>query len=169
MATREDDFAAWISARQSRLFRTAYLICGDRHTAEDLVQTAAAKLYLAWDRVSARGEVDAYMRRIIVNEHNSLWRRPWKRREVAADQLPETAYADVPGDPLEADRLWAAVRDLPPRQRAVIVLRYYEDLSEAEIAAALDISPGTVKSQASRAIASLRGRLGTAFDLEETA
>ena len=113
--------------------------------------------------------VDAYVRRIIINEHNSLWRRPWKKREVATEQLPERGYVDRQQDPAEVDAVWAAVRGLPARQRAVVVLRYYEDLSEAEIADTLEISAGTVKSQASRALATLRDRLGSAFDLEETA
>ncbi|WP_235735708.1 SigE family RNA polymerase sigma factor [Nocardioides alcanivorans] len=164
---RDREFTAWMTARQGVMFRTAYLVAGDRQTAEDLVQTAAAKLYLAWDRVSAHGNVDAYMRRIIINEHNSLWRRPWKRREDVAEELPESSYVDEPADPLEAEELWRAVRALPARQRAVIVLRYYEDLSEAEIAETLDISRGTVKSQASKAIGSLRARLGTTFQFEE--
>lgn len=165
--SRDDEFTAWMVARQGVLFRTAYLVSGDRQTAEDLVQTAAAKLYLAWDRVHARGNVDAYVRRIIINEHNSLWRRPWKKREHASDDLPDHGYDDRHRDPTESDALWAAVRALPPRQRAVIALRYYEDLSEAEIAEVLEIAPGTVKSQASRAMRNLRDRLGPQFQLDE--
>ncbi|WP_245644432.1 SigE family RNA polymerase sigma factor [Nocardioides jensenii] len=166
-SSRDEEFTAWMTARQGVLFRTAYLVSGDKQTAEDLVQTAAAKLYLAWDRVHERGNVDAYVRRIIINEHNSLWRRPWKKREHVTEELPETGYVDPQTDPTEAAALWKAVQALPARQRAVIVLRYYEDLSEAEIAATLEISPGTVKSQASRAMATLRTRLGSAFQLEE--
>ncbi|MDT0202381.1 SigE family RNA polymerase sigma factor [Nocardioides sp. AE5] len=169
MAAEDPAFAEWLAARQGTLLRTAYLVCGDRHTAEDLAQTAAAKLYLAWDRISARGNVDAYARRVIINEHNSLWRRPWKKREVVADELPEHGYVDHQRAPDEVAAVWTAVRALPPRQRAVVVLRYYEDLSEAEIAETLDVSAGTVKSQASRALATLRDRLGSAFDLEDLA
>ena len=86
---RDADFSAYMAARQPSLLRTAYLLTGDRHTAEDLVQTAFAKLYLSWDKVQRRDSVDGYVRRILVNEHNSLWRRAWKRREHATDELPE--------------------------------------------------------------------------------
>lgn len=171
-STRDEEFTEWMTARQGVLFRTAYLVAGDRQTAEDLVQTAAAKLYLAWDRVSERGNVDAYMRRIIINENNSLWRRPWKKRERVVVDVPESGYVDARTDPEQADpvetaALWSAVQALPPRQRAVIVLRYYQDLSEAEIADSLQISPGTVKSQASRAMSTLRERVGAGFQIEE--
>jgi RNA polymerase sigma-70 factor (sigma-E family) len=157
-----------MTARQASLLRTAYLLTGDRHTAEDLVQTALAKLYLSWDRVERRELVDGYVRRILVNEHNSLWRRAWKRREVTTDELPEQATssvdADVDADPAadsgQSAALWEFVQTLPRRQRAVVVLRYYEELSEAETAAVLGVSVGTVKSQCSRALASMRARVG---------
>jgi len=152
---KDEEFAAYMTARQPALLRTAYLVTGDAHTAEDVVQTALAKLYLAWDKVQQRDSLDAYVRRIIVNECNSLFRRAWKRRERSSDQVPDIPVTDVPDDGLAAE-LWTVVSTLPPRQRAVIVLRYYEELSEAEIAATLGISPGTVKSQASRALATLR-------------
>jgi RNA polymerase sigma-70 factor (sigma-E family) len=155
---RDADFAAYMTARQPSLLRTAYLLSGDRHTAEDLVQTAFAKLYLSWDRVQRRELVDGYVRRILVNEHNSLWRRPFKRREVTSDQLPESHAADR-HDHGESAALWEFVQTLPRRQRAVIVLRYYEDLTEAETADVLGISVGTVKSQASRALAAMRSRV----------
>ncbi|MDN5896152.1 MAG: SigE family RNA polymerase sigma factor [Nocardioides sp.] len=167
MSSRDDEFSDWMLARQGAMHRTAFLVCGDRHTAEDLVQTAAAKLYLAWDRVSAQGNVDAYMRRIIINERNSLWRRPFKKRETVTDEVPESAHADGGDDPMEAERMWAAVRSLAPRQRAVIVLRYYEDLSEAAIAEILGVAPGTVKSQASKALTALRKTIGSTFDIQE--
>ncbi|HEX6518201.1 MAG TPA: SigE family RNA polymerase sigma factor [Nocardioidaceae bacterium] len=160
-AQRDADFAAYMAARQPSLLRTAYLLTGDRHTAEDLVQTALAKLYLSWDKVQRRELVDGYVRRIIVNEHNSLWRRAWKRREVSTEVLPdEGAALDLP-DLGERSAVWQFVQTLPRKQRAVIVLRYYEDLSEAEIAEVLGISVGTVKSQASRALASMRARVHT--------
>jgi RNA polymerase sigma-70 factor (sigma-E family) len=153
-----DDFAEFVAARSGALLRTAYLLTGDRHTAEDLVQTAFAKLYLSWDRVQRRELVDGYVRRILVNEHSSLWRRPFKRREVVTGELPETHTVDR-HDTGESAALWAFVQTLPRKQRAVIVLRYYEDLSEAETADALGISVGTVKSQASRALAAMRSRV----------
>jgi RNA polymerase sigma-70 factor (sigma-E family) len=161
---RDDEFAAYMAARQPSLLRTAYLLTGDRHTAEDLVQTAFAKLYLSWDKVQRRELVDGYVRRILVNEHTSLWRRPWKRREVSSDALPDAGGHDRTDDG-EAAAVWRFVQTLPRKQRAVIVLRYYEDLTEAETAEVLGISVGTVKSQASRAIAAMRSRVGDHPDL----
>lgn len=156
-AARDADFSAYMRGRQPSLLRTAYLLTGDLAGAEDLVQDAFAKLYLSWDKVRDRESLDGYVRRIVVNEHNSLWRRAWKRRERSSDAVPDTQVVDSYDDG-EHDALWRFVETLPPRQRAVIVLRYYEDLSEAEIAATLGISAGTVKSQASRALATLRER-----------
>ncbi|SFC71685.1 RNA polymerase sigma-70 factor, sigma-E family [Nocardioides terrae] len=153
--TRDADFAAYMQARQPALLRTAFLLTGDRHIAEDVVATALAKLYLSWDKVRERDSVDGYVRRIIANETTSLWRRPWRRREVVADVLPERSREETYDDG-RADAVWRAVTSLPTRQRAVVVLRYYEELSEAEIADVLGISTGTVKSQASRALATLR-------------
>lgn len=161
---RDAEFSAYMQARQPTLLRTAFLLTGNQHTAEDIVQSALAKLYLAWDKVQKRESLDGYVRRIVVNEANSLWRRPWARRESATEVLPDHGANDSYDDGL-ADRVWSAVCTLPKRQRAVIVLRYYEQLSEAEIAATLGISTGTVKSQASRAIAALRDRAGA--DLRE--
>jgi RNA polymerase sigma-70 factor (sigma-E family) len=153
-----DDFESWLVAREPSLHRLAHLLAGDPHTAQDLVQTTLAKLYLAWPRLRDRDQVDAYARKILVNEHRSRWRSAWRRREVVTETVPETASTPRLDDGTR-DAVWALVRSLPPRQRAVVVLRYYEDLSEAQIAAVLGISPGTVKSQASRALASLRDRL----------
>jgi RNA polymerase sigma-70 factor (sigma-E family) len=157
--SRDQDFTEFLQARQPALLRTAYLLTGDRAGAEDLLQTSLAKLYLSWDKVQQRDSVEAYLRRIMVNENNSLWRRPFKRREVATDELPEGGQGVTDSyDDGESARLWGFVQTLPKRQRAVVVLRYYEQLSEAEIADALGCSVGTVKSQASRALASLRER-----------
>ena len=155
--TRDEEFAAYMQARQPSLLRTAYLLTGDRHSAEDLVQTALAKLYLSWDKVQQRDSIDGYVRRILVNENNSLWRRAWRRKEHSTDDLPEAPVHDEYDDGVGA-ALWAHVQTLPPKQRSVVVLRYYEELSEAETAQALGVSVGTVKSQASRAIAGLRAR-----------
>jgi len=160
--SRDADFSAYMAARQPALLRTAYLLTGDRHTAEDLVQTALAKLYLSWDRVNSRESLDGYVRRILVNENNSLWRRPWKRSEVGTEFMPDHGLADT-YDEGQARAIWEVVSTLPRKQRAVIVLRYYEQLSEAEIAHTLGISTGTVKSQASRALATLRKH--TTFEL----
>jgi RNA polymerase sigma-70 factor (sigma-E family) len=157
-AARDADFASYLQARQASVLRTAYLLSGDRHTAEDLTQTAFAKLYLAWDRVRDQGSIDGYLRRILVNEHNSLWRRGWKRREHATDELPEPVPVVDEYDDGRSAALWELVQSLPRKARAVLVLRYYEELSEAETAEILGISIGTVKSQTSRALAALRER-----------
>ena len=157
-AARDADFAAYLQARQASVLRTAYLLSGDRHTAEDLTQTAFAKLYLAWDRVRDQGSIDGYLRRILVNENNSLWRRGWKKREHTAELLPEPTPVVDEYDDGRSTALWDLVQSLPKKARAVLVLRYYEQLSEAETAEVLGISVGTVKSQTSRALATLRER-----------
>lgn len=156
---RDTEFSEYMAARQPSLLRTAYLLTGDLYAAEDLVQTALAKLYLAWDKVQRRELVDAYARKILINEHTSLWRRAWRRRETSTDRLPETpvTFADQVEGRNEA--LWRFVQSLPRKQRAVVVLRYYEELSEAETADVLGVSVGTVKSQASRALAAMRARV----------
>jgi RNA polymerase sigma-70 factor (sigma-E family) len=159
------DFESWMAARQGRLLRTAYLLTGDVHAAEDLVQTALAKLYLAWDRVSDAPSVDAYARKILVNEHTSMWRRLWRHRETVTDTSAHEVAVDSPEYDGVAAAVWAAVRELPERQRAVVVLRYYEQLSERETADALGVTVGTVKSQASRALDTLRTYLGDRDDL----
>ena len=159
MTDRDADFTAYLQARQGRLLRTAYLLTGDQHQAEDLLQTSLAKLYLAWDRVHDRESVDAYVRRIMVNEHNSLWRRAWRRREHPTGEVPETPTAPAEYDDGTSVALWAAVQTLPRKARAVLVLRYYEELTEAETAEVLGIAVGTVKSQTSRALATLRDRV----------
>jgi RNA polymerase sigma-70 factor (sigma-E family) len=156
------DFVAFVHARQQALLRFGYLLSGDHHTAEDLVQTALAKTYLTWGRLRDRGAIDAYVRRIIVNEHTSLWRRAWKRNERPSDVLPEQA---APGQATRDEAMWRAVQALPARQRAAVVLRYYEDLSEAETARILDCSIGNVKSQTSRGVAALRAGLASDPDL----
>lgn len=164
----DGEFAAYMAARQASLLRTAYLLSGDRHTAEDLAQTALAKLYLSWDKVRDQGSLDGYVRRIMVNELNSLWRRPWKRREHSTDLVPDVEVHRDEYDEGQAAAVWSFVQTLPTKQRAVVVLRYYEGLSEAEIAETLGISPGTVKSQASRALAALRERVPAGLDPRDT-
>ena len=155
-SAKDAEFSAWMVARQPALLRTAYLLTGDHHSAEDLVQLTLAKVYLSWDKVQRREVIDGYARRILINENNSIWRRAWKKREVTIDQVPERAPFHDTYDEGQGSVLWDFVQTLPKKQRAVIVLRYYEELSEAETADVLGISVGTVKSQASRALASLR-------------
>jgi RNA polymerase sigma-70 factor (sigma-E family) len=153
-AESERDFVEYVEARQQALVRFAFLLTSDHHTAEDLVQTALAKTYLTWGRLRDRGAVDAYVRRIIVNENTSMWRRAWKRRERTSEVLPDRGTADP--DVESRDAMWRVVQSLPPRQRAAVVLRYYEDLSEAETASVLGCSVGNVKSQTSRGLAAMR-------------
>ena len=148
-----DDFVASLS---TRLLRTPYLLTHDRALAEDLVQTALSKAWFVWGRIEGRPE--AYVRRIMVNTYASWWRRRWNGEEATAD-LPERRPEGHRADDVRVDErtdLWRALERLPKRQRAVVVLRFYEDLSEAETAEIMQCSVGTVKSQASRALAKLR-------------
>ena len=150
----EQQFAEFVSARMPAVLRWAHLLTGDRGRAEDLVQHAFAATYRHWRRIEPAG-AEAYVRRAVLNAHLSWWRRGWRSEQPVAEP-PERAGPDRTGDVDERDAMWAALAGLPPRQRAVLVLRYYEDLSEAEIARVLDVSPGTVKSQAAKGIARLR-------------
>ena len=154
MAPEYDDVYA---ALWPRLVRTAYAVSGDLGVAEDAVQTAFAKAFRSWRRISRLEAPEAYLRRMVVNEVLSDRRRARHRHEVTSDQPPEGPT--VLDDGRHDDEMWAAIISLPPRQRAVLVLRYYEDLTEQQIADALGCRPGTVKSQASAALASLRSRL----------
>lgn len=154
----DEAFSEYVAARQRALLRTAYVLTGDHHAAEDLVQTALARVYLSWNRIRDKQALDAYVRRAMVNEHTSWWRRAWRRRERTTDDLPNHP-ADEPGlDHADWDELKEFVYGLPPRQRVAIVLRYLEGLSEAETAEIMDCSVGTVKSSTSRALAALRGK-----------
>lgn len=157
----EEDFREFVAARSGALLRTAYLLAGDWATAEDLLQIALTKTYLAWKRLGRIDAVEPYTRKVLVNTATSWWRRRW-HGERPTEVLPETAITDGLEERLERDALWRQVRDLPARQRAVLVLRFYEDQSEAETARLLNVSVGTVKSQCSRALATLRLRLGEA-------
>jgi RNA polymerase sigma-70 factor (sigma-E family) len=157
----EEEFREFVAARSAALLRTAYLLAGDWATAEDLLQTALTKTYLAWKRLGEIEAVEPYTRRVLVNTATSWWRRRW-HGERPTEVLPERAAPDQIEQRLERDALWRHVRKLPTRQRAVLVLRFYEDLSEAQTAELLNISVGTVKSQTSRALTTLRQRLDTA-------
>ena len=128
---------------------------GDRALAEDLVQAALAKTYQAWDRIEDRGAVDGYVRRAMVNTHISWWRRR-RVEEYPTDEIPDRPVLDHAGDSEIQDALRRAIERLPQRMRAAVVLRYYEDMSEAEVAQVLGVSLGTVKSTVSRAVAKLR-------------
>jgi RNA polymerase sigma-70 factor (sigma-E family) len=157
-------FRGYVAARSPALLRTAYLLTGNRADAEDLLQTALAKTYLAWDRIREREAVDGYVRRVMVNTQTSFWRRR-KVDEYATGELPERpAGRDATNDLVLHDALWTALSALPKRQRAMVVLRYYEDLSEAETAQVMGVSLGTVKSTTSRALAKLRDTSGLRDD-----
>lgn len=160
----ERDFPAYFTATWPRMYRTALAIAGDRASAEDACQAAFAKVYASWRRVSAAEQPDAYVRRMVVNEVLSTRRAaPWRRERPRADVGEPPPLPSAEHGLVERDALWSAVVALPPRQRAVIVLRYYEDLSEQQIADALECSRGTVKSQAAAALANLRRSTGAAI------
>ncbi|GAB2781106.1 SigE family RNA polymerase sigma factor [Nocardioides salsibiostraticola] len=151
---RESDFDEFVTARSTSLLRTAYLLTHDHALAEDLLQTALTKAWFAWDRIEGRPE--PYLRKVLVNTYASWWRRKWNG-EVATDELPERAPASDHSETASIGQdLWRAMDTLPRRQRAVIVLRYFEDLTEAQTAEMLDCSVGTVKSQTSKALSKLR-------------
>jgi RNA polymerase sigma-70 factor (sigma-E family) len=157
VTTPEDSFAEFMSAALPSLLRFGYVLTGDAHRGEELAQSALVTTYRRW-RQLRHEEPHAYVRRAMVNAHTSLWRR--HRRETALpDDLDLPAGGSGPVGYDDVDQVLRALRVLPPRQRAVIVLRYYDDLTEAEIARALGCSPGTVKSQASRAMKTLRREL----------
>ncbi|MBV1851591.1 SigE family RNA polymerase sigma factor [Catellatospora tritici] len=150
--TRSDTFADFVTTRSPRLLRTAYLLTHDWGLAEDLLQTSLAKAWSAWRRVDAD---PAHVRRILINTYSTWWRRRW-HGEQPTDRLSEGATAD-PGDEVAArDEVWRALGRLPRRQRAVLVLRYFDDLSEAQIAEVMGVSVGTVKSQHAKALSKLR-------------
>ncbi len=154
---RYDGFREFVHARSAALMRTAYLLTGDAHLAEDLLQTALAGAARRWPSVLAGGNPEAYVRRALVNEHIS-----WLRRRKGAVVTPVEAPPEVAGRPGHEESvvrrmaLEEALARLTRKQRAVLVLRFYEDLSEAETASMLGCSPGTVKSQTSHALARLR-------------
>jgi RNA polymerase sigma-70 factor (sigma-E family) len=148
-------FRDYVTKRSRSLLRTAYLLTGNRADAEDLVQAALAKTYLAWDRIEDRQALDGYVRRAMVNTHISWWRRR-RLEEYPTDEIPDQAVADHSGTSDLQDTLRRAVGRLPQRMRAAVVLRYFEDMTEAEVADALGVSLGTVKSTVSRAVAKLR-------------
>ncbi|GAA0470206.1 MULTISPECIES: SigE family RNA polymerase sigma factor [Streptomyces] len=151
-------FAAYVRDRGPALLRAARSLSANPNDAEDLLQTALAKTFVAWERIEDHRALDGYVRRALVNTRTSQWRKR-KIEEYACDELPEPVL--VPSsDPAELqvlrDAMWRAVLRLPDRQRAMVVLRYYEDLSEAQTAEVMDVSVGTVKSAVSRALAKLR-------------
>ncbi|BCJ74414.1 RNA polymerase sigma-E factor [Catellatospora sp. IY07-71] len=150
-----EDFDAYVVAAWPRLVRSAWLLTGDWHKAEDLVQTVLARAYGRWARIRDDAP-DAYLRAMLATTFLTWWRRKW-RAEVPTETLPERAGADALS-PLDTQRVVrAALLSLPQQQRAVLMLRFHADLTEAATAAALGISVGTVKSYTARALTTLRG------------
>ena len=147
------DFAAFVAARTPALLRTAYLLTGDWAAGEDLLQTTLEQCWRRWNRLGAHPE--PYVRQAMLRTFLSWRRRRWTG-ETPTEQLPEVAAADATSEYDEREQLWRALQRLPRGQRAVIVLRYFDDLSEQETAAVLGIAVGTVKSQASKALSTLR-------------
>ena len=148
-------FTDFVRSRGTALHRTAYLLTGDWGTAEDLLQTALAKSYLRWTAAAAAQQPEAYVRRVLVNTYASWWRRRW-RGEVPHDVLPEAVAIDRWADVDARTALHDALDRLPRRMRAVVVLRFHEDMTEAAVAEALGVTVGTVKSQTAKALAKLR-------------
>jgi RNA polymerase sigma-70 factor (sigma-E family) len=151
----DQDFAEFVGARWPSLFRLAYLLAASPTGAEDLLQTTLEKAYMSWGRISRMEHPEAYVRRMLATTLVSSRRRAWIG-EQPSEQLPDTSGDSGEVGVLDRSLLWPLVCALPERQRAVIVLRYYEDLTEAQIADALGCAPGTVKSQSSAAIGALR-------------
>jgi RNA polymerase sigma-70 factor (sigma-E family) len=160
----DERFAAYVREHGDRHLRVAVLLTGDWHAAEDLVQASLVKLYRAWPRLDTDADPDAYLRRIMVNTHRSWWRARW-RREAPAAVLPEgSSDSDLADRQAVGAVVRQALAGLPRQQRAVLVLRYCEDLPEAEVAELLGCSAGTVKTHAHRGLRALRELLGGEFD-----
>ena len=160
---RDDEFTAYVAARARLLRRSAYLLCGDWHRAEDLTQSALTKVYLAWSRVRRADNVDAYVRQVLVRTYLDEQRRRWRSEQLTGETLDGPRPDPAAASDQRLDLL-RALATLPPRQRAAVVLRCWEDLPITEVARALDCSEGTVKSQTSRGLAALRGVHGGPTD-----
>jgi len=167
MSAEQDQFAAYFTARRDAVRRTAYLLCGDWHFADDLTQMAFVRVAAGWRRVRERGALDAYVHTILIRTFLAEQRRWFRRRERSTAEVVDAGPADAnPADAISRRlAVAAALRRLPDGQRAVIVARFYADLDVAATAEALGCSPGTVKSQTARAVRALREHL-TDLDLE---
>jgi RNA polymerase sigma-70 factor (sigma-E family) len=148
------DFDGFVIASSPRLLRSAYLLTHDWAAAEDLLQTALARAWFSWSRME--GNPEPYVRKVLFNTYVSWWRRRSFGEHPAHDLPDRPSVSDAQAGVDERDEVWRALGRLPRRQRAVLVLRYFEDLTETEIAQVLEISPGTVKSQAAKGLARLR-------------
>jgi RNA polymerase sigma-70 factor (sigma-E family) len=154
------DFAEFVSARSTALHRAAYLMVGEVSLAQDLVQEALTKTYVAWPRLRDKGNAEAYTRKAITTTAISWFRRKAWSQEISSDAPPEGGSQGHADSVTQSAWLWTALQELPVRQRAAIVLRYYEDLTEAQTADAMGCAVGTVKSQVSAGLSKLRERLG---------
>jgi len=156
----EAEFRDFVQSRWRPLLRTAYLLTGDHGRAEELLQTALVRTHRHWHRIERTDAPEVYVRKVLVNLHNTWWRRG-RRQEDPTEVVPEPAEPgrDAYATYEQRDELWRAVLTLPPRMRAALVLRYFEDLPEAEVARILDCSVGSVKSQTSRGLDRLREAL----------
>jgi len=164
----EQEFAEYFAARRDAVRRSAYLLCGDWHRADDLAQTAFVALHRRWRKIRDRGALDAYVRRTVVRAMIDESRRPW-RRERFVDELPEPTGPDRHDSAVDdavatRSTLLGGLQRVPPRQRAVLVLRFLEGLDVAATAVALKCSEGTVKSQTARGLTALREALGDTLD-----
>ena len=166
MAGRDrSDFAEFVTARSPALHRAAYLMVGDVSLAQDLVQEALTKTYVAWPRLRDKRNAEAYTRKAITTTAISWFRRKGWSHEISSDAPPDAGAPGHADKVAQSAWLWEALQDLPVRQRAAIVLRYYEDLTEAQTADAMGCAVGTVKSQVSAGLSKLRERLGDDPDL----
>jgi RNA polymerase sigma-70 factor (sigma-E family) len=151
-------FDEYVLTRGPALVRFARLLTGDEHRAEDLTQEVLAHAYVRWRRIASLDRPDVYLRRMLVNAHHSWWRRAANREVPVWAAHDGPAGGDTEGESVERDALWRLVRALPPKQRAVIVLRYYEDYDDATIAELMNCSEGTVRTHAKRALDRLQTR-----------
>ncbi|MFC7548135.1 SigE family RNA polymerase sigma factor [Plantactinospora sp. GCM10030261] len=158
---RDREFTEYYVARGSRLRATAYLLCGDWHQAEDLTQITFAKLYRNWRRIAHREVLDAYARKVLLRAFLDERRRPWRREHITGHDSPELDYAVDAVDVESRMVLRAALLALPARQRAVLVLRFWEDLPVQQVAELLGLATGTVKSLSARGLNRLRAALDT--------
>jgi RNA polymerase sigma-70 factor (sigma-E family) len=154
-------FDDYVRLRGARLVQLARLLVRDRHLAEDLVQQVLEKAFVRWDKIAKEGDPDMYVRRMLVNANVSWWRRRSSSEIVTGDTVDRPDRTDVGSAVVDRDAVWRLVATLPPRQRAPLVLRYYEDLDDATIAEILQCSAVTVRTQVLRALATLRQRLTT--------
>lgn len=159
MTTDAPSFDELVRANERRLLRLGLMLSGSVHTAEDLVQTVLARAHRKWERIGEVERPEAYLRTMVVNEFLG-WRRLLKNREVPlAEPIEQPADEDIGARQAQRDAAWRLLSKLPRKQRAVLVLRYYEDLPDSEIAELLGVAPATVRSNAARALATLRDTL----------